>query len=193
MYTPLWTIIKTIFFTIITLIAIITTSCAQSKEDKIDALISTYSDYGEFNGAVLIVEEGKIIYKKGFGLANMEWNVPNRTDTKFRIGSVTKQFTAMLIMQLVVENQLDLNTPLTTYLTDYPKENGDKITIHHLLTHTSGIPNSYESTKQKAFKPDNYKPTELVKEFSALPLEFTPGEKFSYSNAGYNLLGLIID
>ena len=196
MNTPFRTIAKTILFTIIILIAITTTSCAQSEADKIDKLenlISTYADYGEFNGAILVAEEGKIIYKKGFGLANMEWNIPNQTNTKFRIGSVTKQFTAMLIMQLVAENKLDLHTPISTYLPDYPKENGGKITIHHLLTHTSGIPNSYESTKPKAFRPDNYKLKELVKEFSALPLEFTPGEKFNYCNAGYNLLGLIIE
>ncbi|WP_117884306.1 serine hydrolase domain-containing protein [Aureibaculum luteum] len=190
---PVKTIIRTIFFTIITLIAITTTSCAQTNEDKLDALISTYADYGEFNGTALVVEEGKVIYKKGFGLANMEWDIPNQPDTKFRIGSITKQFSAMLIMQLVAEKKLDLHTTISTYLPNYPKENGDKITIHNLLTHSSGIPNSYESTKQKAFRPDNYKLTELVQEFSALPLEFTPGEKFSYCNAGYNLLGLIVE
>jgi len=187
---------RSLYLIILPLIFISTSSCAQSKEDKedkLDVLVSTYANYGEFNGVILVAEEGKIIYKKGFGLANMEWDIPNQTHTKFRIGSVTKQFTAMLIMQLVAENKLDLHTPISTYLPDYPKENGAKITIHHLLTHTSGIPNSYESTKPKAFKPDNYKLKELVKEFSALPLEFTPGEKFSYCNAGYNLLGFIVE
>ncbi len=127
MNTPTRTIIRTILFTIITLIVITTTSCAQSKEDKqdkLDKLISTYANYGEFNGAVLVVEEGKVIYKKGVGLANMEWDIPNQTDTKFRIGSITKQFTAMLIMQLVAENKLDLHTPISTYLPNYPKLTG---------------------------------------------------------------------
>ncbi|MET2984168.1 serine hydrolase domain-containing protein [Aureibaculum conchae] len=186
-------LIKTVLFTLSAFISITTVSCAQPKANKLDELVSTYADYGEFNGTVLVAEEGKVIYKKAFGLANMEWDIPNKTNTKFRIGSITKQFTAMLIMQLVAENKLDLHKPISTYLSDYPKENGDKITIHHLLTHTSGIPNSYESTKPKAFRPDNYKLKELVQEFSALPLEFTPGEKFSYCNAGYNLLGFIVE
>jgi CubicO group peptidase (beta-lactamase class C family) len=74
-------------------------------------------------------------------MANMEWDIPNAPNTKHRLGSITKQFTAMLILQLVEEGKLDLESPITTYLPDYPKANGDKITTHHLLTHTAGIPN----------------------------------------------------
>lgn len=164
-----------------------------SKVNKIQELISTYANYGEFNGAILVAEKGEVLYEKGFGLANMEWKIPNETDTKFRIGSITKQFTTMLVLQLVAENKIDLHTPISTYLPEYPKENGDRITIHHLLTHTSGIPNSYESTKPKAIKPDNHVPKNLVDEFSALPLEFIPGEKFSYCNAAYTLLGFLVE
>jgi len=169
-----------------------------SKVDKINELISTYANYGEFNGAILVAEKGKILYQKGFGLANMEWNIPNQTDTKFRVGSITKQFTAMIIVQLAAENKLDLQLPISTYLPEYPKENADRITIHHLLTHTSGTPNSYESPKPKVDNPnmiipDNYTPKDLVHVFSALPLDFTPGEKFSYSNSGYTVLGFIIE
>lgn len=170
----------------------------QHLTNQIDELVQTYADYGEFNGSILVANEGKVVYKKGLGLANMELDVANKTDTKFRIASVTKQFTAMLIVQLVAEYKLDLHTPISTYLPDYPKANGDRITIHHLLTHSSGTPNSYESPKPKVDKPDmiipdNYKSVDLVNEFSSLKLEFTPGEKFDYSNSGYTLLGYIIE
>jgi len=163
------------------------------KAAEIDQLISTYADYGDFNGAILVAEKGKILYQQGFGFANMEWGIPNSADTKFRIGSITKQFTAMLIVQLAVENKLDLHEPIATYLPDYPKKNGASITIHQLLTHSSGTPNNYASTKEVKKRPGAYRAAELVDEFAALPLEFTPGEKFNYSNAGYTLLGYIVE
>ena len=171
-------------------------SCIGQSNSQVDALsqlIDTYAEYGEFNGAVLVAEEDEILYKKGFGFANMEWDIKNQPDTKFRIGSITKQFTAMLIVQLCAENKLDIHAPISTYLPKYPKENGDRITIHHLLTHTSGIPDSYETPNEKEIRPDNQSPEKLVSQFWALPLEFTPGEKFSYCNAGYTLLGYMIE
>lgn len=165
----------------------------QAKIDKVSELINTYAAYGDFNGAVLVAHDDKVIYRQGHGLANMEWNIPNEVDTKFRLGSVTKQFTAMVIIQLVAEGVLDLHKPISTYLPDYPKENGDKITIHHLMTHSSGTPNSYDTPHKKTIRPDNHAPKELVQRFSDLPLEFRPGEKFTYSNSGYVVLGLIIE
>lgn len=169
-------------------------SFAQDKAKQIDQLMSLYSEYGQLNGSVLVSEHGKVIFKKGYGLANMEWNIPNQPDTKFRLGSISKQFTALLIVKLAEEGKLKLDVPITTYLPDYPKATGDKITIHHLLTHTSGIPN-YTSApnflKEKAKNP--YSPADFVKTFSNLPLEFKPGEKFAYSNSGYFLLGYIIE
>ena len=114
---------------------------AQTKVEQIDKLISTYQEYGKFNGSVLVSDKGQVIYKKGFGMANMEWDIPNQPNTKHRLGSITKQFTALLILQLAAESKLDLQVPITTYLPDYPKASGDIITTHHLLTHSSGIPN----------------------------------------------------
>jgi CubicO group peptidase (beta-lactamase class C family) len=167
---------------------------AQDKAKKIDQLLSKYNEYGQFNGSALVSENGKVIFKKGYGSANMEWNIPTQPDTKFRLGSISKQFTAFLIIKLAEEGKLKLDVPISTYLPDYPKANGDKITIHHLLTHTSGTPN-YTSApnffKEKSRNP--YTPEEFVKTFSSLPLEFTPGEKFNYSNSGYFLLGYIIE
>nr|WP_262905556.1 serine hydrolase domain-containing protein [Hymenobacter siberiensis] len=104
-------------------------------------MATQYAKAGQLNGTVLVAEHGKVVFAKGYGLANREWNQPNAADTKFRLGSLTKQFTSMLVMQLVEKGQLRLDAPISTYLPDYPKAAGDKITLHHLLTHTSGIPN----------------------------------------------------
>ncbi|MDU8886241.1 serine hydrolase [Yeosuana sp. MJ-SS3] len=169
-------------------------SFSQNKAEQIDQLVQTYTDYGKFNGSVLVSEQGKVIFKKGYGLANMEWDIPNQPNTKHRLGSITKQFTAMLILQLASVGKLDLHAPITTYLPDYPKSTGDIITTHHLLTHTSGIPNYtafprfFQDESRNPFTPD-----EFVKKFQDSVLDFTPGDKFSYSNSGYFLLGVLIE
>ncbi len=179
---------------ILFLVLISNMSFAQTKVEQIEELLSTYEEYGKFNGSVLVSDQGKVIYKKGFGMANMEWDIPNQPNTKHRLGSITKQFTAMLILQLVAEGKLDLQAPITTYLPDYPKASGDIITSHHLLTHTSGIPNYTAFPKfmeDESRKP--YTPEEFVKTFADKALDFTPGEKFSYSNSGYFLLGVLVE
>lgn len=163
-------------------------SSDQTKIDRIDEILNLYSENSGFNGSVLVSYQGEVIYKKGFGMANMEWKIPNKSDTKFSLASVTKPFTAMLIMQLVADNKLKLYEPITTYLKNYPKENGDQITIHHLITHTSGLIRDVE-TEQKIF----HRPEELVDLFASKPLQFTPGERFEYSNCGYFLLGYLIE
>ncbi|NII26468.1 serine hydrolase [Pseudoflavitalea sp. X16] len=181
------------WITVFVLFAVTPIAFAQQKAKQIDDLMGRYVDNGKFNGSVLVVENGKVIFKKGYGLANMEWNIPNTPDTKFRLGSLTKQFTAMLIMQLVEQGKLKLEGKITDYLTDYPKAAGDKITIHHLLTHTSGIPNYTNLPAFKTFNRNRYKPADFLKQFSDLPLEFEPGSAFAYSNSGYFLLGAIIE
>lgn len=172
----------------------VNSSFGQSKIEQLDELINLYTEYGQFNGSVLVAENGEVIYKKGFGLANMEWNIPNQSDTKHRLGSITKQFTSMLIMQLVEQGKLKLNVPISEYLPDYPKSNADIISIHHLLTHSSGMPNFTafpEFFKENSRDP--YTPEELVTVFADSTLQFKPGEKFAYSNSGYFLLGVIIE
>lgn len=170
-----------------------TTNIDQSKAAQIDKLMSTYTEYGKFNGSILVSQEGKVIYKKGFGMANMEWNIPNQPDTKFILASVTKQFTAMLIMQLVAEEKLSLDIPISTYLPTYPKKSGDKITIHHLLTHSSGIPNYTSFPAYRDMMPHPISPLNIINTFADSTLEFPPGERFRYSNSGYALLGVIIE
>ncbi|MFK7809269.1 MAG: serine hydrolase [Saprospiraceae bacterium] len=167
---------------------------AQTEAEQIDQLLSQYTKYEQFNGSALVAKNGKVIFKKGYGMANMEWDIPNETDTKHRIASITKQFTCMRIMQLVQEGKLDLKTPISTYLSDYPKETADKINLHHLMTHTSGIPNytSFPGFFENISR-DPSTPTDFLKTFSDSTLNFTPGEKFAYSNSGYFLLGVIIE
>lgn len=167
---------------------------AQSHKEKIDELLNKYEEYNQFNGSVLVADKGEVVLRGGYGQANMEWDIPNDAETKHRLGSISKQFTSMLIMLLVEEGKLKLAAPVTTYITDYPKNNGDIITIHHLLTHSSGIPNytSFPNFFNEKSR-DPYEVEKFIGEFSDLELEFEPGSKFSYSNSGYFLLGAIIE
>ncbi|HYG08625.1 MAG TPA: serine hydrolase [Pyrinomonadaceae bacterium] len=183
-------------FVVLVALALQPAALAQSgdKAARIDEYLTRANKIGQFNGAALVAENGKVIYKKGLGLANMEWNVPNETDTKFRLASITKQFTAALILQLVEQGKLKLDGKLSEYLPDYRKDVGDKVTIHHLLTHTSGIP-SYTS-RPKFLEEVSRNPqtvTEFVKQYASGDLEFEPGSKFRYNNSGYFLLGAIIE
>jgi CubicO group peptidase (beta-lactamase class C family) len=166
---------------------------AQTKAKKIDELVSLYHQYGSFNGSALVSERGRVIFKKGYGWANMEWQIPNQPDTKFRLGSITKQFTSMLIMQLVAEGKLHVEDKLSDVLPYYRKDTGSQVTLQHLLTHTSGIP-SY--TAEKNMHEWWHNPVEVedfVKKHCSGDLEFTPGSKFEYDNSGYFLLGAIIE
>ncbi len=167
---------------------------AAQKAKNIDDVMSLASKYQTFNGAVLVAENGKVIYKKGFGLANMEWNIPNTPDTRFRLGSITKQFTATLILQLVEQGKIKLDGKLSDYLPDYRKDTGEKVTIHQLLNHTSGIP-SYTGLPGfiRDVSRNPYTVAEFVKKYASNDLEFEPGSKFSYNNSGYFLLGAIIE
>lgn len=164
---------------------------AQNKVLKIDNLVQEYVENGELHGVVLVAEDGRVIYKKAFGLANMEWNIPNQTDSRFRIYSMSKQFTAMLIMQLVEKGKIDLVESISKYLPYYRKDVGDKVTVHHLLTHTHGIAEVYDRLPP-FLVPD---PTrELVEKYLSNDLDFQPGSQFRYSGLlGYILLGAIIE
>lgn len=166
---------------------------AGEKGEQIDKLISAYAEGGNFNGSVLVAQKGEILFKKGFGFANMEWDIPNQADTKHRIASITKQFTAMLIVKLAAEGKLDLQENISTFLPDYPQEKADRIRIHHLLTHTSGIPDYGGFPNYRDFERKRHRPHEIVALFADLDLEFSPGERYQYSNSGYVLLGLIIE
>jgi len=187
--------VVSLFIVLIAALALQPAVFAQAdKAARIDEYLTRANQYKQFNGAALVAENGKVVYKKGLGLANMEWNIANEADTKFRIGSITKQFTSMLILQLVEAGKLKLDGKLSEYLPDYRKDVGDKVTIHHLLTHTSGIP-SYTGLPKffEDVSRDPYTPAEFVKKYTSGDLEFEPGAKFRYNNSGYFLLGAIIE
>lgn len=165
----------------------------QARAEAINSLLTTYHDYGLLNGAVLIGEGDDVLFKYGFGSASIAWHVPNAPNTKFRIGSVTKQFTAALVLQLVEEERIDLSAPITKYLPTYPSPQGERVNIHHLLTHTSGIPNYTSLPDFEAVARHPYTPDAFLSVFSQLELEFEPGSQFAYSNSGYFLLGVVIE
>ncbi|HEY8920145.1 MAG TPA: serine hydrolase [Chitinophaga sp.] len=185
--------------TFLCLLCITIASCAQSPAvkspaEKIRQLLDKYNSYKLFNGAALVAKDGKVIYKGGVGYANFEWEIRNTPDTRFRLGSITKQFTAMLILQLAEQGKLKLDGHISDYLPYYPKANGEKVTIYNLLTHTSGIPNYTglpDFFSRLARNPST--PKEFIPVFSELPLEFTPGSDYKYSNSGYFVLGAIIE
>ncbi len=158
---------------------------------QIDKLISQYADCCSFTGAVLVSEHDKVIFKKGYGLANREWNIPNTPEVKFRLASITKQFTSMLIMQQVAKGTIKLDGHLTDYLPYYRQDTGSKVTIAQLLSHTSGIPDYTDAPK-----PDlriHYSVDDFVKKFCSGDLQFEPGTKYRYDNHGYFLLGAILE
>lgn len=175
------------------LFALCQPSAAEDYAAKADSFIKAFADQGRFQGSVLVAKDGEPLLRKGYGLANVEWEIPNAPDTKFRLGSITKQFTGMAVLQLVEQGKLALEDPVSRHYQDAPKT-WEAITIHHLLTHTSGIP-SY--TDMPGFfdkhARDRKSPAEIVKLTQDQPLQFVPGERMKYNNTGYVLLGHIIE
>ncbi len=160
-----------------------------SQQDELDGIIRKIDEKERLNGVVLIGKDGRIIYQNAFGLANYSLNTPNSLDSKFLIGSLTKQFTAMLILQYVQEGKLNLDENIIKYLPDFRTDIGNKISIRHLLTHTHGIPNAelnhrYESISKNLF----------IKKYCEKELEFEAGSSFKYSEiVGYYILGAILE
>jgi CubicO group peptidase (beta-lactamase class C family) len=145
----------------------------------------------EFNGSVLVVQKGKTVFQKSYGMADREWSIPNTNQTKYRIGSVTKQFAAATILRLNEEGKLQLDDKLSKYFPDYPK--GDSVTIHMLLNHTSGIKNYTDLPEfwPKAILPLSH--DSMIALFKNKPYDFSPGTNWNYSNSGYYLLGVIVE
>lgn len=159
----------------------------------INQYMDTLSDNNHFNGAVLVAYKGEILLKKGYGMSNFQYDIPNTSKTKFRIASITKGFTALAIVKLEEKGLLNIGDTIDRYLPDFP--NGQLITIHNLLIHTSGIFNFVATAEFWEKDMRLYTPTleELIALFKDKPLEFKPGEKFNYSNSDYVLLLAIIE
>jgi CubicO group peptidase (beta-lactamase class C family) len=162
-------------------------------QSKIDALVNEYVVNHQFMGSVLVAEKGQVVFAKGYGLADVEKNVPNTPETKFMIGSITKQFTAMLVTQLVEKGKLKLENTISDFIPEFPKDIGDKINVEMLLCHSSGLilPEGIEKYYFATSKEEWLQ--EYLKQLSEEGLRFEPGKGYGYSNAGYFILGLIIE
>ena len=147
--------------------------------------------YSEFSESILIARDDAVLLSKGYGMADYENAIPNTPRTVFPIGGVTYQFTAAAIMQLQEKGLLDVKAPISDYLPDYP--NGESITIHQLLTHTSGIPGYGQFMDPAQIHGSQLPVEEVIDLFRDEPLDFVPGEEFSYNNSGYVLLGYLIE
>ncbi|MDR6403609.1 MULTISPECIES: serine hydrolase [Chryseobacterium] len=165
---------------------------AQKLDQKIDSLIlSEFKESDGPGGVFMVAQKGKPVYQKAFGMANLELDAKLNINSVFQIGSMTKQFTAIAILMLEEQGKLKVSDPISKYIPSYP--NGNNITIHHLLTHTSGIK---DFTKMKTIADIAQKemtPEEMVNFFKNEPVDFAPGEKFDYNNSGYVVLGYIIE
>jgi CubicO group peptidase (beta-lactamase class C family) len=165
---------------------------AATASGRLDQVVQSFVDRGTFMGSVLVVEGDDILLNKGYGTADLEWNRPNDPNVKFHIGSLTKQFTAALILQLQDEGRLRVGDPVGRYLADAPKS-WAKITVADLLGHTSGIPNFIGDPAFPAWSMSAHTPAEELALFRDKPLEFEPGSKYSYSNSNYTVLGIILE
>ena len=170
---------------------------AQSAGDealakKIDAVMSEVYHPGGPGAAIIVRKDGKTIFRKGYALADLELGVPVEPDMVFRLGSITKQFTAVSILMLAEQGKLGLQDEITKFLPDYPTQ-GRRITVEHLLTHTSGIQSYTDMTEWLPLWRKDFTVQELIDFFKNKPMQFEPGERWAYNNSGFILLGAIIE
>ena len=190
------TCIRTVFLAL-SLLAM--TGCGQiglgatphpTQQQEMEAFVQAHLATGNFMGAVLVARGDEVLFQGGYGKADLELDVPNTTESVFRLGSLTKQFTAAAILQLQEQGLLDINDTVDRYLPGYP--HGDKIAIYQLLNHTSGIPD-YEFLESRMVYRNAVSLDALMAKFSDLPFDFTPGSQFKYSSSGYVILTAIIE
>lgn len=160
--------------------------------DRMDQVIRASADKDEFAGSVLVARDGEVLLDRGYGLANREWSVPNAGDTKFRLASVSKQFTAVTVMILSERGLVDLDAPVKTWLPDVPAA-WDGVTVRRLLNHTAGVPDFTRLDDYEALKTQATTVEALIARFRDRPLDFQPGEKYAYSNSGYVVLTAVIE
>ncbi|HEY8929567.1 MAG TPA: serine hydrolase domain-containing protein [Mucilaginibacter sp.] len=173
------------------------TACSGfGQSTALSGFVTAYAREHHFNGTILIQQKGRKVYEQSFGTANFQFGVPNTNDTQYRIASITKLFTVVLIMQLREKGKIDLDKTIRTYLPGYKGEGGDKVKIYNLLTATSGI----ESNEKQVNASDDplmyakpYTTDELLNLFCSGKLENPPGKVFNYNNGDYVILGKIIE
>jgi CubicO group peptidase (beta-lactamase class C family) len=178
-----------------TILFLIASLCAnaQISESRLDSLIRAYVAIHKFNGSALVIQDGKKVYEKSFGYQDAALRSPITKNTVFPIASLTKPFTALIILKLAEDNKLSVNDPVSKYISGYPR--GNEILIKHLLSHTSGL---YEASRKPEYlkqvvSTGVFRPEDKLAFFKDEPLDFEPGSKFSYTNSGYDLLGIIIE
>jgi CubicO group peptidase (beta-lactamase class C family) len=164
----------------------------EDPASKIDKTLNFLTERESFTGVVLVARNGEVLLSRGYGLADRDKNLPNTPQTKYRLGSITKQFTAVAILMLQAQNKLTVQDPVCRYIPECPAIWQD-ITIHHLLTHTSGIPDFMDLPNYERTRATPSAPLQTIARFKDKPLDFKPGAKWSYSNSGYILLGYIIE
>ncbi|MGA7524215.1 MAG: serine hydrolase [Acidobacteriaceae bacterium] len=159
---------------------------------RLEQVANSYTADHAFMGTVLVTDGDQVLLDKGYGMAVLEWNIPNTPDTKFRLGSLTKQFTAALVLLMQQDGKLNINDPVSKYLPDAPKA-WEKITLANLLGHTSGIPNFTNFKEFGVWAASPHTWPEEYAFFKDKPLDFEPGTKFSYSNSNFEVLGGILE
>lgn len=165
---------------------------AQGPAAKIDKTLNSLTEEEAFTGTVLVAQNGEVLLSQGYGLSDRDKNLPNTPQTKYGLASITKQFTAMAILMLQAQDKLNVQDPICRYISDCPTMWQD-VTIHHLLTHTSGIPSFTDFDDYEATKATPSPPEQTIARFKDEPLDFPPGQRWHYSNSGYILLGYIIE
>jgi CubicO group peptidase (beta-lactamase class C family) len=165
---------------------------SDARETRLEEVAKSYTSGNAFMGSVLITEGEKILLNESFGSADLEWNIPNGTDTKFRLGSLTKKFTATLILQLQQEGKLQTDTPVGRYLTDTPSA-WRQITLINLLGQTSGIPDFGNDPAFSTWSMSPHTSAEEIAFFRDKPLVFAPGTRYKYSNSNFEVLGAVIE
>lgn len=158
---------------------------------QIDGLLQEKVSRGKINGILRIHQDNKIAFQKAYGYSDWNTRAAILDQTRFRIGSLTKQFVAVLILKLEEEGKLSTADPISKYIPDYPR--GNEITIEHLVKHTSGIPNFIFFSVYLSFMSQPHTRQQMIARFRDLPLEFQPGTQYNYSNSGYYLLGVIVE
>jgi CubicO group peptidase (beta-lactamase class C family) len=174
-------------------LALFLSSCigGSSSKHKIAQIVLQYHQNGKFSGSALVGYRDTTVYEGAFGYADETWKIANTPATRFQIGSLTKQFTAALILDLAQQGRLNLDATLSTYLPNYRRDVADAVTIRQLLGHSAGVPDFVHRSDIMQIVKEPATPQEVISKYCSNALEFTPGTQFNYSNCGYLILGTL--
>lgn len=185
-----WMLLPTLF-----LLASLLVGCESISAQDYQKIVDDFADRTHFNGAILIARGDSILYAKAYGYENFEDGVPTRPDTRYEVGSLAKWMTSLVVLKLVDQGKLSLTAPIGTYLPGYREDSGRRITLHHLLTNRSGVPNgliaAYEANPAALDEP--LTTSEAVRRYASGDLLFEPGSRFDYSHSNWILVNAIIE